>query len=481
MGFNVTLYTLEKRDNSTKRPSSQGTSYDCVLKHGSGVLNPSISLNLGLTNNPSSYNYAYIAIFGRYYFIEEWLWEDRLWTAKLKVDVLATYKNEIGNSNLYVLRSSAESDGRITDLLYPAKTGCNFQAVSKNNPWTGICYVLGIVSKNASIGSMRYYAVGQEALASICRKLMDADFVIDTTHLFDPDEFSKGLQLSLADPIQYIKSCVLLPVSLSELINSGTIEDIVCFNWDTGVSGVSLRPRTRIDKTWEFSIPKHPDTNARGNYVNSAPFTNLTLMIPPFGSITIDTSVTVNADTITVGVEVDALTGKGILYVVCNGIVLNRIEGQIGVPVSLSSVTRDYIGGVTNTVGAVSEAVSGITSSIGAFKHKKIGGGLNALTSGANGVVSGIGNAMASMIPRAQTVGTTGSFVALNNDLRLEAQFFRPIDDDNLHNGRPLCKMRTLKNLGGYMLIQDGDVTINGTGTEDAEIRAFLESGFYYE
>ena len=100
MGFTVNLYTLSKRDNSTKRPTGNGTQFSCIIKSGSGILHPTISLDLGKTNDPSQYNYAYIPDFDRYYFIEEWYFDRALWTASLKVDVLATYKTEIGNSNL---------------------------------------------------------------------------------------------------------------------------------------------------------------------------------------------------------------------------------------------------------------------------------------------------------------------------------------------------------------------------------------------
>ena len=55
------------------------------------------------------------------------------------------------------------------------------------------------------------------------------------------------------------------------------------------------------------------------------------------------------------------------------------------------------------------------------------------------------------------------------------------VDDDNTHNGRPLCDVRQISSLSGYMIIQDGDVTIAGTATEDSKIRNYLEAGFYYE
>lgn len=464
MSFKVNLYTLSKRDNSTKRPTSTPAEHDCILKDGCSLFNPAIQLDLGLASDPSQYNYAYIPAFGRYYFIEDWYFSDRLWTAHMAVDVLATYKTQIGNSSLYVLRAAGAHNGDIIDTLYPAKTGCSYDRVIKANPWQASCFVVGIVTQDAAFGSIDYYAMDASELRSMCLALTDPTTIIDSTYDFDPTELSIGLQLSLVDPMQYIKTCVMLPVAKNEITNLGLGATINVYRFPAG-TGQKVYPTSRINKSYSFNIAKHPDTNSRGNYVNSKPFTNITLTIPPYGCIDIDTSVTCNASTLDIEVEIDPLTGKGVLIVYSNGMVLNRIESQIGVPISLSSVTRDYIGGVTSALGAVGGAVSGFMGNIGGFI----------------GAASGVGNAVESLMPRANTIGTTGSFASNHGGFRLDFQFFRPVDDDNTHNGRPLCDVRQLNTLSGYMLIQDGDVTIAGTATEDSKIRNYLETGFYYE
>ena len=467
MSFKVDLYTLSKRDNSTKRPTGSPAEYDCILKDGCSILNPAIKLDLGLSADPSQYNYAYIPAFGRYYFIEDWFFNERLWTAHLVVDVLATYKTQIGSSSLYVLRAAGAHNGDIIDTLYPAKTGCSFASDTKTNPWTtNHCFVVGVVSENASMGSLKYYVLGSGQMAVMCQNLMDAEHIITEDNKFLPTELSLGLQLSLVDPIQYVKTCVMLPVAYTEMVDYGTAEQVKVFNFEPGtILGIVIEPNTRVSKSYSFTIPKHPDTVARGNYVNSSPFTNLTLTIPPWGAIDIDTSVTCNASTLYVNVDLDPITGKAILVVKANNIILNRLEAQVGVPISLSSVTRDYIGGVTSALGAVGGAISGFMGNIGGFL----------------GAASGVGNAVESLMPRAQTIGSTGSFVSNRGEFRLDGQFFRPVADDNTHNGRPLCQVKQLNTLSGYMLIQDGDVTIAGTASEDSKIRNYLETGFYYE
>ena len=415
--FKVNLYTFSKRDNSTKRPSGDGTSYDCIIKTGSGILEPSISLDIGLTSAPTNYNYAYIPAFGRYYFIEEWYFEDRLWTAHMIVDVLATYKTKIGDSNLYVMRASAESDGRITDLLYPAKTGCTFSRVTEANPWTNTVFVVGIVSRVGDFGSLTYYAIARTQLMVLCRNMCDAERIISRDYLFDPNEFSQGLQLSLADPLQYVKTCMMLPVSTGEMNNLGELEEnIPVFNYNSGARGTVINPRTRINKSFSFNVPKHPDTNSRGYYVNSAPFTALKLTIPPYGCIDIDTTVTcpTSDDTVVldVNVELDPISGKGILVVKCKNTVLNRLESQIGVPISLSSVTRDFIGGITNTIGAVGSIAGGVAGAVGNTAVGNAVGAAGSVAHGASYALSSVGDAAKALMPRAQTVGSTGSFVA---------------------------------------------------------------------
>ena len=462
MSFKVNLFTLSKRDNSTKQPTGTGTEYNCILKDGCGILHPTIKLDLGLTSDPSDYNYAYIPAFGRYYFIEEWYFVNRLWVASLNVDVLATYKSNIGSANLYVLRAAGAHNGNIIDTLYPAKTGCSFASDTKSNPWnTSGLFVVGIVTAAAAFGSMDYFAMSAGELATMCGDLTDPTTIISAGNDFDLMDASAGLQLSLVDPIQYIKTCVWLPVAEADITNLGTSQTLTVYRWNTS-TGNKIYPTSRINKSYSFTIQNHPDTSSRGNYVNSKPFTNITLTMPPFGCIDIDSSVTCNASTLGVEVELDPITGKGILVVTCNGIVLNRLEAQIGVPISLSSVTRDYIGAASSALGAV--------------------GGLASLSAqGVLGAMQGIGNAVESLMPRANTIGTTGAFVANHGDFRLDFQFFRPVDDDNTHNGRPLCDVRQISNLSGYILVQDGDVATNGTATEDAKIRQYLETGFYYE
>lgn len=64
MALSVTLYTFSKRLNSTKiPPSAEGLTVKAVLKDNTSIIRP----ELEVVENVTTYNYAYIPSFSRYY------------------------------------------------------------------------------------------------------------------------------------------------------------------------------------------------------------------------------------------------------------------------------------------------------------------------------------------------------------------------------------------------------------------------------
>lgn len=474
--MNVTFYNFTKEENSTKRPSD-GTLFDCQIKRGSGLMNPAIELNIGLTQAPE-YNYCYIPDFKRFYYVTEWYFDTGFWTASLSCDVLATYRSEIGSADLYALRSANNWDSRIVDNLYPVKSGCTYSNTIIPKIWNytdqgyGI-FILGVVSKTPEFGSVRYYAMSSNRMENVIKYLLSDDLL--TNNNFSVQDASLELQKSIIDPLQFIKSCVFLPCYRADIgsILSPQNTPVEIFNWEMQSYGQPILedyvlPEAPAYKyTRLVTIPKHPQTDTRGQFVNQSPYTILTLMMPPFGVIDIDTTVTANATTLKLEIEIDLPTGLGIMTVSCNDMVLNRIEAQIGIPVQLSQITRDYVGGVTSIV-------NGVTGTVSSALFGDVGGAISS-------AVTGIGNAINSLAPRSQSIGSGGSYAQVDYQPKLQAQFFECVDDDIVRNGRPCCKIVNCEDALGYYLIQDGDVPINGTREEAQLVKTYLETGFYYE
>ena len=468
MGFDVSFWKFNKEENSTIRPTATPDIFNCRIKRGSGLVAPRIELNIGLTTTPD-WNYCYVPNFSRYYYVTEWYFDNALWSANLQCDVLATYRNEIGSADLYALRSSANWDGRIVDNLYPTKANPTVSITAStnptDNPWTITdgYFVIGIINQDPEFGALNYYVLTPVQFKVLLDKLLD------NTFLGVPDNVTK----SILDPLQYIKSCLYIPYNGNVSNMCYVSSSIDVGSWSIPFAQNTIK-RLKGDRPTlavvlgTFTLPKHPQASTRGVFLNSSPYTSYMLSVPPFGLIELDTSALTDATLVQATCVIDFPSGLGILTIMrgYNDYMLNRIEGQIGVPISISQVTRDYLGGITSTLASASTLGVGIATMNPALAT--------------SGLVSGIGNAIQAITPRSQTIGSGGSYAQLIRKPELYSEFFEIVNDDIAKNGRPLCQIVNCEDATGYYLIQDGDVGISGTREEASQVRSYLESGFYW-
>ena len=172
MAFNVELMQFTKKVNSTAIPA-QGRVFQMELKDRTSIFNP--TLILSYNGNPTGWNYCKIAEFQRYYWITSWVYDGGLWYASCVIDVLATYHTEIGDANLYVLRSAAEYDGNVVDSYYPVKSEVYNTCSLTTSPWqsdlhsTTTNYLIGVLNADTnSVGATSYYLIGDSDFRNLC-------------------------------------------------------------------------------------------------------------------------------------------------------------------------------------------------------------------------------------------------------------------------------------------------------------------------
>ena len=119
----VNFWTFSKRKNSTSKPTGNAafTFSNVLLKDECGIISPVIEIYESAAFNPYNLNYAYIDSFHRYYFVSDWVWIVGRWECRLTVDVLASFKTEIGDADKYILRSAHTYNADIIDSFYPTK------------------------------------------------------------------------------------------------------------------------------------------------------------------------------------------------------------------------------------------------------------------------------------------------------------------------------------------------------------------------
>lgn len=495
MAITVNLYSFSKRENSTKRPTSGATSYSCTLIDDTSLMNPIFKLEIG--SNPIGKNYCYVPDFDRYYFISNIRSYQNFWYIECKCDVLASYRNTIGAQTHYVIRAASEYDEYITDAMYPAKTKMSGNHVESGSvmAWgSQHSYIVGITGYSEDIltaqtGSVTYYQMNDAALYNFIRYLMH-----DITQWCDIQAQGyddPGVQEALINPIQYIVSCLGLPIAMQSGWTTATRIDFGYYTWNMSgpASGAVTKivPRAAtISESANISIHKHPQASTRGIYLNGAPYSDYMFHCGPFGDIPIDPAALIDADQLHYEILYDICQGGGRLQIspyaesVTWPNILYSGYAQVGVPIQLSqAIINPYLATMTNIqdmTAAESTALSTAPAIVTGFNAS----GVADLGAQKAKIVY---DATVSKYPTAINSGSNGSMLSFVDQYKcfLNHHWYTVVDENLAEIGRPLYQMKQLNTLTGYVLCQNADAAIIGTQEEAQQINAYLNSGFFME
>lgn len=465
--FTVTLWTFSKKVDSTAQPTGTGTDFSCNILTPADITAPLVEITASA--DLTAYNYAYISNFHRYYWIEGISFDKGIWILSLAVDVLATYKTQIGAQSLYVLRAASSYDGDITDNYYPIIN--DIVQTKEEDPnfsyaFTSGRYILSIAGTESS-GYSSLYQLTPANFKLLISKLYQA---IDGFQL--SDVIKSVVKTFGGNPEKLINGAMWIPTSLVDPQVADTT--VIIGSWNSGVNGKLVDNPGFVLPTVSLTISAHPQV-AKGRYLNLSPYSRYILYLPGIGQISLDTTQLESVDAINILRAVDALTGKIVYRVLTqpmtgntnSPILLYYGETQWGVPVSL--------GGNNISAGSTLGSVGSMVSQLGAAIAS---GGATAIIGAATG---GIGSLVSAMEGQSAGSSTGGSLGMHFNPIRLDTTFYKITSWDDSHNGRPLMQIKTISSLSGFIMVQKGDVPIPGTSAEAERIKTFLEGGFFYE
>lgn len=510
--MNATFYTLSKRENSTARPTGTGQAYTILLKDDCSLISPRIALELSPPSNPTAYNYCYLPDFNRYYFVRDWSYFRGLWTATLSVDVLATYKEEIGLATEYVARSSDEYDGDIVDNLYPmtgeisvSRTDFTGSIWSKagDSPLTDGFYVVGVIGNYSSTGGgntsgISYYLMEPAVFNDFMNALYSDAYVqtVSTTITTSANEI-----LTAINPLSYIASMRWFPLDSTDLNIDLTYQMFkIPVGWGYVELGLGHWAHPLYDNFAEFTqtltLPAHPQAASRGNYLNKGQFTHRSLFYPPFGVINLDADKVAYSDSVELVFRLDFRSGDCYLTIYS---VKSSSRNSVIAFVSAQGSSDVMRAGITNNEWSTYEDVQhGLE--FGAATAHRAAGVLNTwdITKPASAVATGLETAGAiadtaadamqlqgqrarAQFPVLSTRGTDGAIAAFAGSPFVCSIFQIAVEDDNAQRGRPLCQKRQLSTLPGYIVVADPDLAIAGTAEENVAVKAYMSAGFFYE
>lgn len=462
----VTFYSFAKRKNSTKRPTSTGNTQTVVLKDNCSILSPSLEINWG-NNDPSAYNYCYIPMWGRYYYITDWTFDGRNWIMSAVSDAMASFSGDIHNSSLYVLRSQSNYDLNVADKSYVASTNMT-RAVSMpiNTGFEGVSigagrFVMGCISRDTDITSptgITYYVMTAGEF-NLFRNDIFIDLTSDmTTSLKDVPA------MMICNPVDFITSFMWFPFVPSNSYR----RDLVLGYWvSPHLENTHVADSLCWTTTFDISVPR--PTADRGTWMKLPPFAKYYVTIPYFGNIELPADIAAFHDFYAM-ITVSITTGKGTLTispdVIGNNAPCIIQAAQIGQGMNLGGMSTDlnsFVSGVANTLVGGAEAIAG---------------NVNGFLDFAKG---GIETAFALASPKPQFMGTAGGTTETRTVAFAFCEYYDPVDEDIANRGRPLCRRTTLGSLSGFCQVANGDINTEATPAEKQEIKTYLEGGFYLE
>lgn len=503
--FDINLYTFSKKPNSTAAPSTAALTVSCTAKLPFDILNPVVQLQLagGAAANPSSYNYARIASFNRYYRISSWKNIGPLWEASLIVDVLASWKTQLGANSIYVYRAAYSYDLNVEDRAYPTTARQHRLNVTIPKVWTigganergaadgsGV-YVVGILTSNR--GTV-YGAFTPTQFEIFINALFSDDYYDAVLTSFGATEYPEAKVA--VNPMQFITMCKFCPIGL---ITSGYWG----IRYTEEIFGISVGPvaldfltqpvswyritSTNVPGANSFSIYDiaitsdflHPQADNRGNWLNYSPYTTYELFYPPFGLIQLD-PVDVSAYAyLRIRLSLDVRTCTCTLEVqvydtAANIRTIAKMQAPFGVDVQLSNIIQPG----TSAIGIASTTFGSIA---GAVKDVFTGNFGGAIQNVFNAVNAGAGEAVKGQIPHVSTFGGPGSTAALDGYPKLYVTHWYMANDDLNGKGRPLMAVRQISAIPGYIIGDPDEISIPCTETELNMIKNVVSEGFFYE
>lgn len=482
MAFTVTLYQFQKRKNSTLQPTAlQGVELNCELKQPTSYKNPVFTFFV-----ESGFEWNYLKWDAWYYFIVDVVSvRNNIFEVHCKLDVLATYKTEIGATSAFVLYDTT-ANTEIVDSRLSQKTS----ATTHTNTGTldfgiGAFVVLGIVGESSASLWGVSAAVASDLLNEINNWFDNADFLPipddpDVEGISDIVEvlavmvetigviahnLTTGVRtlISTGKAPDCIKSALLLPLPVSDF--PGSSGEISLGEYPTEKTGIKISQTAKVNRRVSVAIPWQASDWRR----NDA-YTKIYVSLPYIGVASYPASQLIGADTIDVDYQI-TINGAIVATVSANGRRIGKYSGNCA---------SNYMIGASNInpLQGMSAVAGGVASAAGVAAAGSAGMALGAGTGGILGMINGaqfIPTCIGGVGGGANTDGWTVTVTVVYHDTSIEPSSV------SAAIGTPTMAVKQIGTLSGYVQTCSASVNVSAYDDIRNEINSALDGGIFYE
>lgn len=336
MAIGVRLYSERRNSNSTRRLTGDVdyfVLFDCELNGSCSILNPTLILNPDSTPNEFLLNgdsasgspfdvnhigvwkYAYIHEFAqRWYTVVDITYNKGLWYMSLAVDVLPTYRDDIGESRQRIARSSKLVDPYLVDGYMPitsrgttAQFPLDFGSIFRKITSSSVFYYVVMVVNNSPTsprGMITPYVLSYAQLQQFRTFLLSEP----TEYTGPVTDVTKDMLKVLFNPMQYIIGCKAYHFLPNIETESGGSEIRLGY-WKTGIKSVGVCAGNTQEFSTELTLPHHPDYDQNRRYLDTSPYTTVRMELQPFYSGELDSTYFYNNRKMKATISVDCVSG----------------------------------------------------------------------------------------------------------------------------------------------------------------------------
>ena len=476
----LTLLNFSKRINSTKKPTAEQLAagkvfQDLTLKQLTNIDNPNLIL-AGAKENNYKYNYAYVKEWDRFYHIKTSdLRHEDIYTARLELDDLATFKDDILNTSAYIVYASTGFNRWIRDDRVPLIIKDSEILTAYSNPIVGGASLFDASSNETVIlscqskgsypggGGLTHWIMSESDISRITGCVYDAQGIWDS------------LQKQFGDAMGAIVSVIRLPINANAITSEGPyifyLSDYQPVDAQGNPYSFKIVSNSHISASGDVSLPV-----SYTDFRFTEPYTQCKISLPFIGVTDISISDFAPTGQVNYKIDIDVLTGS-IIYTLYN--------------TGLARPVASFSGQCGNNIPIVSSQIQNAASIVSGFVGGAASLGMSLLSGNPiPAVVGGIGSiANAFYASNQKTNSVIGSYSGgrsefANTAVRLISQKFQTANEpSNLTDfeGRPVCKVDALTNYTGFVKTQGFSIDIAANSDVIKSINSKLDAGIYIE
>lgn len=478
----VVFYNLQKEINSTETPSG-GSSYDLDLLDECSILNPSLIIKSVSSNVLKTWNYAYIADFGRYYFIDlVTILNKNESRIDLSVDPMASYKTDIGNYDKCQLARCSDSSKyniNIVDSMCVSTAGLKTSKTLTATWGQGGNFTPATPSVTATI-------FGEDGTLIINSKDSLTAFI---GGIFWDIDWWNNFVVGGQSPQQYVKDVIMLPLQFS---GYAPINDKCCGKLEMDISNgknISQASDRCLTRSFTIDLNGYSEYNDFRDYNSN--FVKATLQAPFIGNIDIDPKL-LRYSSINGTYEIDMGTGDTRFSLSANKTV---DQDNYHIPIMVTSVNVGALVAFTAETINANLPVQVIQDAVGIA-----GAGLPSSQTVANplNVVGNVANNAFNLATDVASMNAGGMFTYTssggNGNLSawedMSCNLYVNINGSSNREGykdtngwpclKNAVKINTITSGSFVQLVNPSFKCNNATNTEISIINSYLANGFYW-